>query len=345
MRSLSPLLLVTTLLLPACAAGPALFTSRPEQPLRWPDGEQPARITMEFAYGSLADTQRSPGFWQGVGNLVLGEEARALAAPYGLATSADGETLYVADPGLGVVHRLSLLTGEHEYLKDTGEQPLQSPIGVLVLDDGTLLVSDSALGRLFHFDAAGKGLGLFAEGTDLGRPTGLAWDQQGQRILVLDTVGGSLFAFDRSGKLLQHVGGEGDAVGLYNHPTNLAVSPDGRVFLTDSLNFRIQILNSDLTPLDNFGIAGTGPGAFAKPKGIGLDSDGHIYVVDGMFDNVQIFDQQGRLLLAFGRPGSALGRFSLPTGLYIDSRDRIFVSDSGNSRVQVFHYHPLEVTP
>ncbi len=335
-------ILLSLLLLPACAAGPAVFVQRPESPLVWPGGDQPVRISMEFSYRGLVDTDRDPGFWSQVGQWVIGQEDRALAAPYGMVTSADGETLFVADPGRGVVHRISLYSGEHRYLTGLEDKPFRSPVGVTSLPSGDLVVSDSTRENLVRCDSDGEAVGLFASSVDLGRPTGLVWDAVGQRLLVLDTTGGRLLAFSAEGDLLQIAGGVGEEAGLYNHPTNLAIASDGRIFLTDSLNFRVQVLNANLEPIGEFGIAGTGPGSFAKPKGIALDSEDHVYVVDGMFDNIQVFDPEGQLLLVFGRSGNGFGEFLLPTGIFIDKQDRIFVADSGNSRFQVFQYHPIE---
>jgi len=335
------LLLLLFASLSACASGPVVFTRRPEQPMRWPNDAQEARISFSFSYGSLADSERSPGFWTSLGHFVVGEETRALAAPYGPALAEQGDLLWIADPGKGLVHRLSLLSGEHRYLRGLERTPFRSPVGVAVLPDGRVVVSDSTAERLVLLDAEGEAIGRFAPTVPLGRPTGLAWDPVGNRLLVLDTIGGRVLSFALDGTLLQVAGGPGEEAGFYNHPTNLAVAADGRVFLTDSLNFRVQVLASDLHPLNAFGIAGTGPGTFSKPKGIALDSQGHVYVVDGMFDNVQVFDQDGQLLLVFGRSGSGLGEFLLPTGIHIDAQDRIFLADSGNSRIQVFQFHPI----
>ncbi len=68
----------------------------------------------------------------------------------------------------------------------------------------------------------------------------------------------------------------------FNFPTNIARGADGRLYVTDTMNFRVQIFDAKGRFLRNFGQLGDGSGDFDKPKGIAVDSDGHIYVVEGL---------------------------------------------------------------
>jgi DNA-binding beta-propeller fold protein YncE len=128
------------------------------------------------------------------------------------------------------------------------------------------------------------------------------------------------------------------AEGEFRYPAFLATAPDGRLFVSDAMNFRVQIFDADGEFLGMFGRMGDTPGAFSRPKGIEVDSEGHVYVVDGAFNNVQIFDAEGRLLMVFGEFGNGAGQLWLPTGIHIDTQDRIFVADRYNSRIQIFQY-------
>lgn len=339
---------IALLLLPclaACAAGPGRFLKTPEAPLGWPAEDPQPRITFEFLYHGLDDTDRSPGFWTSLGHFVLGEEPRRLGSPYGMALDSLGKELWIADTGYGVLHRLDLETGDHRLVDGGEDHRLQTPVGIALLPDGRFAVTDSTRGEVLLFDDEGEVDAVFGDPETLGRPTGLCWDAFGSRLLVMDTVGGRVLAYDLDGRQLLEAGAAGDMAGYFNHPTNLAVAADGEVFLTDSLNFRVQVFDQDLHPLREFGIAGNGPGTFAKPKGIALDSEGHVYVVDAMFDNIQIFDRGGTLLMTFGQSGQGFAGFHLPSGILITADDRIFISDSGNSRIQVFRYHPRTSTP
>ncbi|MBM4061900.1 MAG: hypothetical protein FJ265_12505 [Planctomycetes bacterium] len=332
----APLLACLALAAAACS-GPTVFLRRPEQPLTWPRPPEPPRIEFVLAYRGAEDVERHPGFWASLGEWLSGAEAPEILTPHGLAV-APPDRLWVTDPGRAAVHRIDLVTGDHAAFAGTAAEPMVTPVGVAPGPDGTVFVSDSTRARILVLDDEGQFVRAFGSEAETGRPTGLAWDERGQRLLVLDTTGGRLLAYSQDGRLLQQAGGRGSAPGQFNYPTSLALAADGRVFVMDSLNFRVQVLGRDLQPRSRFGMVGRGPGCFAAPKGIALDSEGHVYVVDGMFENVQIFDDAGQLLLAFGGRGSALGALTLPTGIWIDAQDRIHVADSGNSRIQIFRY-------
>ncbi len=114
----------------------------------------------------------------------------------------------------------------------------------------------------------------------------------------------------------------------------------GYIAVADSMNFRVQLLDSDGNLITMFGQKGDAAGDFALPRDVAFDSDGHLYVLDNQFENVQIFDRQGRLLMAFGEEGTGRGHFALPSGITIDDKNRIWIADTYNRRVQVFEYLP-----
>jgi DNA-binding beta-propeller fold protein YncE len=129
--------------------------------------------------------------------------------------------------------------------------------------------------------------------------------------------------------------------GEFNYPTALTFSA-GKMYVVDSMNFRIQSFTADGQFLGAFGEVGNHTGTLNRPKGIAADTDGNLYVVDALFETVQIFDASGRLLYYFGSSGKGPGQFQLPAGIAIDDRNMIYVADSLNHRVQVFRYRRVE---
>jgi len=67
---------------------------------------------------------------------------------------------------------------------------------------------------------------------------------------------------------------------------------EGNVYVTDTLNNRVEIFDADGKFISAFGKSGDGPGHFARPKGIAIDRDGHIWVVDAVQQRVQVFDTE-----------------------------------------------------
>lgn len=173
----------------------------------------------------------------------------------------------------------------------------------------------------------------------MGRPTGIAINPVTGELLVVDTMHSVILRFSLIDHSLKGViGQEGKETGRFHLPTHISVSPAGNIHVTDSLNFRVQVLSPEGKYVSTFGAAGDSPGFFSRPKGVAVDSDGNIYVVDALFDNVQVFSTEGKLLMSFGKPGKELGEFWLPSGIFIDGKDMIYVSDSYNKRVQIFQY-------
>ncbi len=118
-------------------------------------------------------------------------------------------------------------------------------------------------------------------------------------------------------KLLRKIGVAGKKhtltdPGTFSLPTNVAVDKDGNVYVTDTLNNRVQIFDADGKFISMFGKNGDGPGYLARPKGIAVDGDGHIWVMDAVQQRVQVFNREGQLLIYFGEPGQWPGQFSAP---------------------------------
>jgi DNA-binding beta-propeller fold protein YncE len=245
----------------------------------------------------------------------------------------------VADAGQKKVHVFDRRNSRYYSFPRQPIEGLQSLVGVVASNDGRVYVSDSTTKLIHIFDDFGRVYSGSADISGLGRPTDLALRGGDKELIIVDTVNGEIVGLDTQDlSILWRVGRDGSTHDAFHFPTSVAVSENGSVYVSDSLNFRIQMLDPNLNFLGAFGQAGDSPGYFSRPKGVAVDSDGNIYVVDALFDNVQIFNTDGELLLNFGDSGQGPGEFWLPSDIYIDEFDRIYISDSHNSRVQIFQY-------
>lgn len=268
---------------------------------------------------------------------IFGEEqAAAFVKPYAVAVDDDGK-VYVTD--VGKVWVFDMKNKKIGYLGvEPGMGRVGFTIGVAVSRDGRVFVSDISNQRVFVY-RGGKFIAAIGKTGELMDPTGLAVDDARKLLYVVDTkrhaVG--VYSLDDYQKI-RSFGKRGSEEGEFNYPTNVAVDPEGRVYVVDTGNFRVEIFDQNGKYLKSIGKLGDAPGSLARPKGIAIDSEGHIYVVDSAFDNFQIFKDDGTLLLFVGGPGSEPGRFFLPAGMTIDKDDKIYVIDQIPPSLQIFQY-------
>lgn len=324
----------------SAACGPAVHRMPVEQeaivgPVVWPQPPERPRIRFIGAVAQPSDLGIEPSFWKRLVQLVAGKEEQWFIRPTGVA--AQGERIYVADPGAQTLWILDAQVGRFQQIRDAGGQRLVSPVAVAPGRDNHVYLADSYRAKVFIYKADGELEGTIAA-ADLRRPAGLAYDAATDRLYVADSAAHRVWIFAGTGRPAGAIGQRGTGMGEFNFPTHVAVDPAGTLYVTDSMGFRIQMFAPDGRFLGSFGRHGDGSGDFAAPKGVGVDSEGHVYVVDALFDTVQIFDRAGRLHLSFGNRGVGLGQFWLPGGLFIDAKDRIYVADTYNQRVQIFQY-------
>lgn len=78
----------------------------------------------------------------------------------------------------------------------------------------------------------------------------------------------------------ENVGTLGTGNLQFDQTEEVAIVADGRVYIADRNNDRIQVLNSDFTYHNQFGTFNTGAGQFENPVEIYFDDSGRIYLMD-----------------------------------------------------------------
>ena len=298
-------------------------TQKPKQ--SWMDrlaGEQPDR--------QVKDVQKKVGF--------------QLMRVYGVAADSKGN-IYAADQGVGAIFIFPKSDKEKVQLIKNGQDARLPMInGLAVDDDDRLFVTDVKLHHVLVFSAKHELEASFGAG-DLVAPAGIAIDPSNRFVYVADTQADQVVVFDADKyTLLRRIGTGGKnhtltSPGDFSMPTHVAVDKDGNVYVTDTLNNRVEIFDADGGFISEFGKAGDGPGHFARPKGIALDGDGHIWVTDEVQSRVQVFDKEGRLLLYMGEHGFYPGQFQALYGIAADNHNnRIITSEQFPGRLQVFRY-------
>ena len=126
-------------------------------------------------------------------------------------------------------------------------------------------------------------------------------------------------------------------------PRDVAVAPDGTLYVSDTAQQRIWHISAQGAVLGYWGAPGTEPGQFNEPWGLTVDAAGQVYVADTWNYRVQVFAAQGTFLRQWGVMGMATVDDPNGAGLFFGPRDvlvgpggEVLVVDTGNKRVQVF---------
>jgi uncharacterized protein (TIGR03663 family) len=134
-------------------------------------------------------------------------------------------------------------------------------------------------------------------------------------------------------------GGEGG----FNAPKNMALGPDGSLYVVDTNNHRVQKFDAARTFVKSWGGQGSAPGQFNEPWGIAVARDGSVYVADTWNHRIEKFDKDGNFISMWGVFGdvgenydSDLLQLYGPRAIALDGDDNVWVTDTGNERVIAF---------
>jgi DNA-binding beta-propeller fold protein YncE len=95
--------------------------------------------------------------------------------------------------------------------------------------------------------------------------------------------------FEPDGRFLREFGRAGNAAGALSYPYDVCVDGEGRHYVCEFGNSRVQLFDAAGNPLAILGGPGAAPGFFNNPWGVALDSKGNLYVADSQNHRVQKF--------------------------------------------------------
>ncbi|NLH72422.1 MAG: ABC transporter permease subunit [Verrucomicrobia bacterium] len=224
------------------------------------------------------------------------------------------------------------------------ETDLGRPKGMGIDKDGHVIVVEPHYSRINHFTSEGVLVRQWGQrGTNAGQlafPRAVAVNRAGE-ILVseyghVDRV--QRFSAD-GGKLLDVIGHYGYGPGQFNRPEGLGIDKEGRVYVADSCNHRIQVFGPDGLLLRSYGAPGRNQGQMSYPYDVCVDASGNQFVCEFGNSRIQVFDSEFRPVEVIGGPGRAPVQFANPWSVALDSAGNLYVADAGNDRVQKLIRH------
>jgi DNA-binding beta-propeller fold protein YncE len=163
------------------------------------------------------------------------------------------------------------------------------------------------------------------------------------------------------GKVLRRWGKRGAGRGQFHFVTTdptgngavhgaIAVGPDGKVYVSDSGNARVEVFSAKGRFIRQFGSFGEGAGQFLSPFDLAVDQAGNVYVTDDQRFNLQKFSPAGKV--AWATRGDASSDPDLVGHLHLDTIDRhgrlvltnddkarVLYLDQGGHKVDAFGSH------
>ncbi|MHB8991512.1 MAG: peptidyl-alpha-hydroxyglycine alpha-amidating lyase family protein [Chloroflexota bacterium] len=210
--------------------------------------------------------------------------------------------------------------------------------------------------RVMVYEPDGSFVASWAEGTFTGRTHGIRIGLD-DAVYCVDDRDHTVRKFSPTGELLMTIGTPGMASDTgydaslsnadlwtrlgtithggppFNRPTNVAVAPNGELYVSDGYaNARVHRFTADGRLIQSWGEPGTGPGQFHLVHDVWVTPDGRVLVADRENDRIQIFDLEGGYL-------GQWTHLQRPTGIYQDRDGLIYVSELSRRRGMLSYVH------
>lgn len=270
---------------------------------------------------------RSVSYW------ITPPMGKLIPRPRGLTIGPNDEVLCLDNGG-----RVLVLDAAGKMLRqwEMPDHSIGKPEGVCVFRDGRIAVADTHYHRVVFFDDNGAVLEfLGGEGTGPGQflfPVAICQDAS-EHFYVCEYGGDHrVQKFTREGKHVLTFGTFGTEPGQFQRPSGI-VWHNGRLYIADAINNRVQAFSDDGKFLEVLGENGEGL-SLEYPYDIALDREAEqLFVVEYGAGRVTKIDLAGHVLGRFGHTSRGEGGFLKPWGLAIDSQQRLRIADTENHRI------------
>lgn len=204
-------------------------------------------------------------------------------------------------------------------------------------------IVDDMRHQIFKFSNDGKKLlltlgesGIFGDNDDpthFRRPTDIAFVADGS-FFISDGYGNTrVLKFDKNGKFVKMWGTRGTGPGQFDTPHAIASDRNGRIYVADRGNDRIQIFDQEGKLLDIW------PN-ITNPYTIRISEDGFAWVSSGVLNEFLKYDLNGKLLYHWGTYGTAPGEMWSVHEFSSDSEGNLYTAEVFGGRAQKFTPKP-----
>ena len=222
---------------------------------------------------------------------------------------------------------------DYTKLKDSVQTVtgINHPLYIAFSDNGDMFVTTVSDHHIHVYDSGGRTkttIGSYGSGElQFQSPRGLAI--VGEVVYVADYGGHRIHKLTTGGEFLGAFGQKGSSVGQFNGPWDIKISPEGKVYVADRNNSRIQVFHSDWTLSHIIDGKVSGDGNFTNPLVISFDLSGNVHLIG--YNAVTVYSPSGQFVCKYDET-----QIQNPKGIAIDSAGYSLVTSYSSSTLSIF---------
>ena len=205
------------------------------------------------------------------------------------------------------------------------------PYDVAVTEEGNLTVAEYNYQTVTLYLVTGQRIHSFGTANSYGSEEGQFYSPSGVAIrgdlmYVSESSNNRIQKFSVSKRsFISKFGSSGKGEGQFSSPYGICIDPEGKVFIADYSNNRIQVFKED----DSFAYSFP---CQQNPWGLAFDHQGHLHVAVLSSNCIHVFTPEGTHITSYGT-----GTLNRPAGISIDGQGYIAISECGGSnRLWIF---------
>ena len=225
------------------------------------------------------------------------------------------------------VARLGRIATKDDVYKNLNKPAMtiktNSPYHIAVHNNGDIFVSDGGKHCVHVYDQKGaEKITIGSYGGQFSAAIGVAI--KGDVLYVAENTNHRVQKMTLDGKFISNFGRNGSGDGELKHPWGCAVSGDGKVYVTDAGNKRVQVFNPD-------GAFSQSVGGFPSIRDVAIDTEGNLHIAMESAQSIKVTTPGGELVREYGG-----GQLQNPRGVAVDEDGYCLVGDRNGKALHIF---------
>jgi DNA-binding beta-propeller fold protein YncE len=169
-------------------------------------------------------------------------------------------------------------------------------------------------------------------------------------LFVVDTGNKRIVVFNANGDPITSFGTAGFDPGQFDEQVGIAFDKEGKVYITDTWNQRIQVFQPDANgtayiPLRTWEVNGWFGQSLDNKPFIAVDLDGNVIVTDPDGGRVLEFNAEGTFERGWSELIGDVVSLIMPAGVAVDRDGGLWVSDASSNRLLHFNLPLIPMLP